>query len=137
MAGHDLKPLAELLGVGNEGIAAGKETSEHKLFLVLRVKSTDKATGVLCGIELDIDNDASIVRHERITLPVLFWRALLPRKKNNFGSRGAKFGPEGDDYGDGQKDEDIENNANPNPVDQITILHKQKPRIRLWSIMPK
>lgn len=124
--GHELKPLMWLLGVGDNEIAADKQNAERELFLVLRVKPTDTAQGVLTAVKLEIDNDSPLIRgNEHIALPALLDGQYFLIKKIC----------DATDLRDGSVGLGELNGKE--PVDHVALLHKQKPKFRLRSMLTK
>ena len=126
LTGHELKSVVSLLGVDDAEIAADKKTAERELFLVLRVKPTEKARGVLTSVKLEIANESPLIRtKQQIALPTLFHGQYFVIKKVCDDTE-PRDGSVGLRKSDGKK-----------PIDHVALLHKQKPKFRLRSMVTK
>ena len=126
ITGQELKPLAMLLGVDDAEIAADRKKAERELFLILRAKPTDKARGVLTSVKLEINNESPLIRrNEYLVLPTLFDGQYFLIKKIC----------DATDPRDGSAG--IGNDDDKKPIDHVALLHSQKPKFRLRSMVTK
>ena len=128
VTGYELKPLAAVLGVSDAKIAAAKDESERELFLLLRAKSTEKARGVLTSVKLEMDIASPLInRNDLIVLPTLFEGQYFQIVKICDAS----------DPRDPSALETVIGEEDKNAVDHVALLHKQKPKFRLRSMISK